>query len=168
MPVDSLISVEEYLATSYDPDRELVDGVLLERNVGEFGHAKLQGDIYFALRTFGSAHGYTAAVEARLKVGEARYRIPDVCFLYGAGPRNGPLLEAPFLCVEVLSPDDRLTDMQARIDDYLGMGVRFVWIADPITRKAWVHTSSGVTYSREGEVFTTDPDIQLKLADIMT
>jgi hypothetical protein len=36
MGVETLISVAEYLNTSYDPDMEFVDGVLVERNVGDW------------------------------------------------------------------------------------------------------------------------------------
>ena len=36
------VSVEEYLHSAYEPDRELVDGRLEERNVGEFDHGYLQ------------------------------------------------------------------------------------------------------------------------------
>ena len=38
----TLVPVDEYLATSYEPDREYVDGQLLERNVGEHDHSLLQ------------------------------------------------------------------------------------------------------------------------------
>ena len=38
----TLISVDEYLATNYRPDREYIDGALLERNVGERAHSRLQ------------------------------------------------------------------------------------------------------------------------------
>jgi hypothetical protein len=36
------VPVEEYLRTSYDPDREYVDGQLVERHVGEYFHSLLQ------------------------------------------------------------------------------------------------------------------------------
>jgi hypothetical protein len=36
------IPLSEYLETVYRPDGEYVDGALLERNVGEFDHARLQ------------------------------------------------------------------------------------------------------------------------------
>jgi hypothetical protein len=42
MERSTLISVEEYLNTSYRPDREYIDGALLERNVGERAHSRLQ------------------------------------------------------------------------------------------------------------------------------
>lgn len=42
MPAETLISVEEYLATSYRPDCDYVDGQVLERNLGEWEHGSLQ------------------------------------------------------------------------------------------------------------------------------
>ena len=42
MAARALISVEEYLRTSYDPDCEYVDGEVQERIVGQKKHAKLQ------------------------------------------------------------------------------------------------------------------------------
>ena len=42
----TLVSVEEYLGTSYpDGDREYVDGEIVERNLGEIDHADLQSRI---------------------------------------------------------------------------------------------------------------------------
>jgi hypothetical protein len=42
MATGTLISVSEYLSTSYRPDCDYVDGRVLERNLGEFDHATLQ------------------------------------------------------------------------------------------------------------------------------
>jgi len=39
---DRFISVEEYLSTGYEPDCEYDDGVIVERNLGEFEHSFLQ------------------------------------------------------------------------------------------------------------------------------
>lgn len=38
----AVVPVQEYLSTSYRPDCEYLDGTLLERNVGEWDHSKLQ------------------------------------------------------------------------------------------------------------------------------
>lgn len=38
----TLLSIEEYLHTSYSPDVDFVDGELEERNLGAFEHARLQ------------------------------------------------------------------------------------------------------------------------------
>ncbi len=42
MPNSPLIAVEEYLNSSYDPDVEFVDGVLVQRNVGDWLHSLIQ------------------------------------------------------------------------------------------------------------------------------
>ena len=38
-----LVGVEEYLSTVYRPDCDYLDGVVVERNLGQFDHADLQG-----------------------------------------------------------------------------------------------------------------------------
>ena len=50
MATATLISLEEYLRTAYDPDCDYVDGVLEERNVGEWNHGDLQGEIVHYLK----------------------------------------------------------------------------------------------------------------------
>jgi hypothetical protein len=42
MPTGTLISVEQYLATSYRPDCDYVDGHIEEGNEGEWDHSALQ------------------------------------------------------------------------------------------------------------------------------
>jgi Uma2 family endonuclease len=39
--------------------------------------------------------------------------------------------------MELLSPGDRMAEMQDGIDDYLAFGVRYVWLINPKTRRAW-------------------------------
>lgn len=45
MSARTLISVEDYLATAYQPDCDFVDGHIEERNAGEVTHARLQARI---------------------------------------------------------------------------------------------------------------------------
>jgi hypothetical protein len=42
MSTQTLVSVAEYLSTSFRPDREYLDGLILERAMGERGHSRLQ------------------------------------------------------------------------------------------------------------------------------
>ena len=46
----------------------------------------------------------------------------------------------PFLAVEVLSGEDRLTRMQPKIQEYLRIGVEHVWLVDPEERSALSYT----------------------------
>src|SRR5664279_1758621 len=142
MATGSLVSVREYLSTSYRPDRDYVDGVVLERKLGEYDHARLQTEIAFYYRSRREQWGLWAVVELRVQVSTTRFRIPDVCLTVGEPP-DQILRTPPFICIEVLSPDDRLAEMRQRVEDYLAFGVPYVWILDPATRQAWRCTPGG-------------------------
>jgi Uma2 family endonuclease len=122
----TIMSVDEYLATSYDPDCDYVDGAVMERNWGERDHSRIQAALvgyFFMRRKQWRIHVYP---EQRVQVSRTRFRIPDVCVVVGAEPEEQIFTKPPFLCIEVLSPDDRAAAMQERIDDYLAFGVRYV------------------------------------------
>jgi Uma2 family endonuclease len=46
---------------------------------------------------------------------------------------------APDLAVEVLSPTDVGREVDEKIEDYLGHGVRLVWFVEPAARRVTVH-----------------------------
>lgn len=166
MGTTSLVSVEEYLAKSYpDGDREYLDGRIVERNMGEFRHARIQTLIanYLAIHY----QQFWSVVEVRVRITKSRYRIPDVCLGIGALPGSGPVAEPPFLVVEVLSPDDRAGDMQEKIDDYLNAGVKYVWVVNPIAKRGYVHTSEDSREAKDGVLRTKDPRIEVPLAKVL-
>ena len=140
--LSKLISVEEYLNTPYRPDVEYVDGEIQERNLGEFDHADLQTALGALLRNRQQDWGIRVVVEARVQVKPTRFRVPDVCVLAAGLAREQIIRHAPLLCLEVLSPEDRLNAMRKRVQDLLDMGVPEVWIFDPATRTASVCTGA--------------------------
>jgi Uma2 family endonuclease len=73
-PPSPLVSVDEYLSTSYDPDVEYVDGVLVERNMGDWLHSLIQSNILFALRR--KFPHLKVIPELRTSVADARFRLP--------------------------------------------------------------------------------------------
>ena len=79
--------------------------------------------------------------------------------------RGKILHEPPFLCIEVLSPEDRAGRIQRKIDDYLGFGVRYVWLIDPSQKRAWSYTIEGKRESAE-TLTTSAPDLTLSLREI--
>jgi Uma2 family endonuclease len=133
MATPTHISLLEYMKTSYRPDREYIDGELLERNVGKWEHARLQFLLASWFRTQEKAWSVQGATEQRLRVSPSRVRIPDV-MLVERGPQPEVIVDPPVLVVEILSPDDTYSDTQRRSADYLNMGVRAVWIIDPASR----------------------------------
>lgn len=128
----TLISLDAYLATSYRPDREYIDGEVRERNVGKWDHARLQNLLGSWFNVNEAAWGVLTATEWRTQVSRTRVRIPDVV-LVSDGPQPDVLSDPPVLIVEILSPDDSYTDTQERAADYRKMGVGTVWIIDPKT-----------------------------------
>jgi Uma2 family endonuclease len=163
MATGSLVSVHEYLSTSYRPDCDYVDGVVLERNLGEKDHSLLQTEIAFYYRSRRKEWGLWALVEQRVQVSATRFRIPDVCLLIGE-PQDQIVRTPPFICIEVLSPDDRLSEMRQRVEDYLAFGVPYVWIVDPATRHAWRCTAGGM--QEVTELRTENPETLVPVCDL--
>ena len=159
-----MVSLDEYLSTVYDPDCEFVDGELIERNMGESDHSALQGIIFALLFNQSRKSGIYVFPELRVQVAATRYRIPDIT-VTTQKVRGRILREPPFLCIEVLSPEDRASRMELKIDDYLTFGVRHIWLIDPRRKKAWSYTSEGKRES-SAVLTTSEPRLTLKLDEI--
>jgi Uma2 family endonuclease len=165
-PTDTLVSLDEYLSTVYDPDCEYVDGEVIERNMGEFDHSALQGIIFAIFYAQGMESSIYAYPELRVQVDATRYLVPDITVTTKKG-KGKILREPPFLCIEILSPEDRVSRMEAKIDDYLAFGVKHVWLIDPRRKKAWSYTSEGKRES-SAVLTTSDPRITLALDAVFT
>jgi Uma2 family endonuclease len=161
----AILPLAEYLSSSYRPDREYVDGELVERNLGEFDHANLQGLLIACLSNRKNEWGIVVLPEQRVQVTPTRFRIPDITVLT-ARPETQIIHEPPFLCIELLSPGDRMAEMQDRIDDYLAFGVRYVWLINPKSRRAWAYTKDAVQEARGGILEAKDPNVQVALAEL--
>ena len=107
-------------------------------------------------------------IAQRLQVRATRFRVPDVCVVLGQEPDEQIFTAPPFICVEILSKDDTMTQMQERIDDYLQFGVPYVWMLDPRTRRAYSFTREGMREASEGVLRTADPEIAVPLAEIFS
>src|SRR5580698_3860854 len=166
MKTAALVPVEEYLRTMYDPDCDYVDGEVLERNLGELDHSDLQTEIAHYFRKYRRQWKTYAFVEQRVQVSKTRFRIPDVCVVVGEKPRDPIFRTPPIICIEVLSPEDRMARVQDRIDDYLKFGVRYVWVMNPENRRVWVYTRAGCTEVLDGILRTENPSLTVSLAEI--
>lgn len=144
MATSTLVPLSEYLRTSYRPDRDWIDGEVKERNIGERPHAMIQKffTVFFGLRE--QEWNVQVLPEQRVQTSERHYRIPDLCLVRPSDPFDEIVRVAPVLCIEILSWDDRMTEMQERVDDYLNMGVGIVWLVDPRRKKAFVADLQGV------------------------
>lgn len=56
--------------------------------------------------------------------------------------------------------------MQEKIDDYLRFGVAYVWIINPRLRKGYIATKAGLVEAASGILRTSDPSIQIPVAEL--
>ena len=157
------IPVSEYLATSYRPDCDYVDGVVRERHLGTRPHAALQGILAASFHANRRSWDIVALIEQTVQVSSSRYRIPDVCVLAASDPADAIVRTAPMICIEVLSPEDTLPDMQERAEDYDAMGVAYIWIFDPVRRRVWRATGNGLQKVYERELVVEGTPIRISL-----
>ena len=143
IPQPQRVPVEVYLATSYRPDCDYVDGEVLERNLGEKEHSILQQALVFLFRTHRDEWKVEVFPELRVQISPLRYRVPDVTVVRAGLHWNRILRTPPLLLFEILSPEDSLRDMRERIDDYFNLGTEHVWIVDPGLRKGYVCSKTG-------------------------
>lgn len=167
VPIDeTYVTVREYLRTSYSPDCEYVDGRIVERNVGDKGHSILQMYLGFLFMLNRMAWGVEVYPELRTKVATRRYRIPDV-LVVRAGLRFESVLDhPPLIAIEILSPDDSLSGLQEKVDEYLAFGTEHIWIFDPRRREAWRADGSGFHLVEEGELMVSGTLIRVVLAEV--
>ena len=136
------ISLSEYLATDYKPDREYLDGEVVERNVGQGPHSYTQTALGAWLFGQQKRWNMLTLTEQRVQVSGTHYRIPDLCVVRKDDFAN-IIQRPPLLCVEILSPEDRWNRVQDSIADYLRFGVPEIWVIDPEEAKAWICTPEG-------------------------
>jgi Uma2 family endonuclease len=166
MGAATLVSIEDYLSTSYSPDREYIDGRIVERNLGEKTHSAIQGNLFGWFRDRRKELQYRAFVQVRVQVSPARFRIPDVTVIKASQVQGEIFTSPPYLCIEVLSKEDTLDYMQEKIDDYLRFGVSYVWIINPRLRKGYVATKAGMVEAESGVLTTDDPAIQVPVSEL--
>ena len=160
-----MISLEHSLSSSYEPDCDFVDGHIEERNVGEWDHSRLQARVGTYLLTQYEKMGALVAIACRIRVKPIRVRIPDICLFLGDPGEQVPATP-PFICVEILSPEDRMSRVEVRINDYLAMGVPYVWVLDPQTKQAFTATAAeGLKEVTTGMLRTENPVLELPLTD---
>jgi len=131
------VRVEEYLRTSFpDLDREYRDGEIVERSLPTYMHGKAQALLVAVFLALRGKLPVFPCVETRMKIRTGLYLIPDVAVFYQQEPEDVPETP-PLVVIEVLSPDDRMTAVLEKLDEYRAWGVRHVWLVDPHSRRMY-------------------------------
>jgi Uma2 family endonuclease len=154
------------LPTTDRPDSEYVDGAILERKSAELDHSDWQLEIASYLRERRKELGLYVGISVRMQISATHFRIPDISVVLGPRPDAQILRTPPFLCVEVLTEHDGMSDMQERLIDYLNFGVKYVWVVNPLRRKGSICTPGIEVPAKDGILRTANPEITVPLSEI--
>jgi Uma2 family endonuclease len=124
MSVATMVSEEEYLSTSLEHDADWVDGEVVERSMPMWNHSRIQGRL---IRLTPDPLIQLAELRVRLP---HRFRVIDFC-VYAQSPGEGVPGVPPLVAAEILSPDDKLSDVVDKLQEYVDWGVPHVWLVDP-------------------------------------
>jgi Uma2 family endonuclease len=144
------IPEEEYLSRCYEPDCEYDDGLIVERNVGEFDHSFLQTILATIFTVNMEAWGAYGLTEQRVRIAPRKYRIPDVCVLRLDAPVEDILNQPPLIAIEILSPEDRWARVVAKATEYRDFGVENVWVIDPRRHRVFAATAGELREIEDG------------------
>lgn len=156
---------------------ELVESTLVEKPMGS-PESFVAMELAFALRLHLSAHdaGFLYGADALIEIMPHLVRGPDLSFIsWTKGSERtvpgDPISHlVPDLAVEILSPRNTRAEMKRKLGEYFDGGVRLVWIIDPRSRTAEVHTGSsrGKVIAEDGSLDGADvlPGFRIKLAKL--
>ena len=152
MATTAHISLEQYLRTPFEPDAEYVRGEVQERNVGEYAHSTVQRETLVWFHQQDRAWHIRTVQGQRTRFRNGNVRIPDVSVWRRDVPVQ-PVFDQPqLIAIEVLSPEDRHSRMQEKIEDYREFQVPNIWIIDPIDRFGWDCSDGNWTRKERFEV----------------
>lgn len=148
----SHLSLEEFhrLYDGVKPNHEYWFGEAVPKSMPTFLHSAVQTALILLL----AGRGWKAFPEVTLKLSPDAEPVPDVIATRRRFNQAYPT-EPVEICVEILSPDDRIKRVVEKGKRYLDWGVSYVWIIDPVGRIAWVQTAQnpeGIPVSADGSL----------------
>ncbi len=177
--IKTLVTAEQFNEMSFpDVRTELVDGEIVQMSLPGYEHGRICTRFMVKLAPFVEARGLGEVVSEVgfiLRRNPDMVRGPDVAFVsheklkaHGRTRKFWP--GAPDLAIEVLSPDDRVSEVLRKVGDYLEAGTRLVWVADPETETVSAYRGlQQVRVYRSGEELPGEdvlPGFSLKVAEI--
>lgn len=142
----ALITAEEFERMTFDQRAELVRGEIIEMTNPGPAHGVVCANIVQRLFSWSpqGSKGLVILNDARLQTSHSpdSVRGADIVFLANERVPEGGITDQslkvpPDLAVEVFSPSDRWRAVHDKVNDYLSMGIREVWVVH--LRRRHVH-----------------------------
>lgn len=146
---------------------ELVRGRVVALSPTGYGHGAVEAKITTRLTIYVEATGKGEVVNGEVGIFIQRdpdtVRAADILFIskerLARRISKSYLDVAPELVVEVLSPDDRWTDVTEKLEDYFSAGVDRVWVLVPKLRRVLIYRSLTEVTQLNADQILTDEDI---------
>lgn len=166
MATTTLVPLEEYLHTVYEPDYEYQDGELIERNVGESPHSWLQGLLCAYIWRHSKQWGIIPFPEQRVEIRAGKYLIPDIYVHLGTKPTAKVFTEPPLVWIEILSSEDKPVRVARKVKEVVEFGAAYTWVIDPETLESYVTTKKSQYELRDGIFRIEAMDLIIPLAKL--
>jgi Uma2 family endonuclease len=142
----SQIGVEEYLDLVFQdrPEPDYVDGEVVERALPTPLHGQIQLLLGILLAPLAKLVPLVMMSELRVRIQPRLFRVVDVAVYRGARPEGRYGTNPAFVAIEIVSPDDRHSELAERLEDYRRWGVPHVWLVDPQLKRVYEYTESGL------------------------
>jgi Uma2 family endonuclease len=130
------MTFEQYLeAFGEDDDYELIDGVPVERMSAQLDHERLYVWLLTLIHSIAEANqlGIVLGSRSAVRISNFRARLPDLLFVRAERMdivRQLAIYDTPDLVMEIVSPNDRRSDVLQREADYRTLGVEEIWMID--------------------------------------
>ena len=74
---------------------------------------------------------------------------------------------APLFVIEILSPDDSLTQLRAKAQEYLAIGIKHVWTVDPVSGECYEHRPRHMVAVEDLVLRVDGAPIQIPMAEML-
>jgi Uma2 family endonuclease len=146
------MTIDEFAAIDEPGRFDLIRGELLRMAPTRGEHGEIASELARHIANHVADHGL-----GRVYIDETGFVLSDdppivLCpdIAYVSADRLPPRVErrgfirlAPDLAVEIVSPSDRMSDVQAKVDEYISAGVRLVWVVEPRHWRVTAHRTDG-------------------------
>lgn len=140
------IGVEEYLGLVFPdrPEPEYVHGDVVERSLPTPIHGQIQLLLGLLFAGLSKRVRFVMMSELRVQIEPDLFRVIDFAVYLDARPEGRYATSPAYVAVEIVSPDDRYTELTQRLDDYQRWGVNHVWLVDPQLKRLYEYTEAGL------------------------
>lgn len=161
---EQIVTADELLTLSQQDENryELIEGVVAMMSPAGSIHGDLALNLGARIRIYAEDHdlgrSFAAETGFLLETSPDTVRAPDASFvrterLPAEGLPKSYFPGAPDLAVEVVSPNDRASDVQEKVQDWLRHGTLLVWVVEPASETVIVYRADGsATVLQKGDV----------------